>query len=133
MRSLKILVVLIGCCLFGNVAAAKTSSGSDTPEAACSALKLHMAKLLIPSRRPDPEWFCEHTDTGTIDYHIIALRKPRGTGEEIYSSLIGWFAVARRSHKVFQWDFENDRAVPISPKYSLKPPPEYSLKPPSKK
>jgi hypothetical protein len=119
MRFPKTVMVILGVCLAANVSYASTSRDKDTPAAACVALKFYMAKLLRPSGRPAPEWFCDPTETGTTNYHVIALRKPHGTGDEIYSSLVGWFAVSRRNHKVFQWDLETETAVPISPEYGL--------------
>jgi hypothetical protein len=79
-----------------------------------------MARLVFTSGRPDPEWFCDQTTMGENDYYVMALRKPRGARDEIYSSLIGWFAVSRQDGTVSEWDLEKEKPVPVSPEYGAR-------------
>jgi hypothetical protein len=86
----------------------------DSETGACNVLKDRIAELLLNTKKPDRYWFCDFTVTKNEYVRIVGLRssQPRDDGATIYSNLRGWYAVARRSHAVLQWDLNEDRLVP---------------------
>lgn len=88
----------------------------DSESAACDVLKSRIAELYMDTKKVDPYWFCEGTVTENEYIRILALRSnfPRMEEGAIYSNLLGWFAVARRSSLVLEWDVGEDRLVPMS-------------------
>jgi len=90
----------------------------DSEEAACSVLKTRFAELYMGGRT-DRYWFCDFTTIKNDYVRIIGLRSraPRTDGATIYSNLLGWYGVARRSHVVVQWDVNEDRLIPIGATY----------------
>ena len=92
----------------------------DSEKAACEVLKTRFAELYMENKKPDRYWFCDFTTQKSNYVRIIGLRSsaPRNDGATIYSNLMGWFAVARRSHVVLQWDLNEDRLIPIDGSYS---------------
>jgi hypothetical protein len=69
--------------------------------------------------KTDRYWFCDFTTIKNEYVRIIGLRSsaPRTDGATIYSNLLGWYGVARRSHVVVQWDVNEDRLIPIGASY----------------
>ncbi len=89
----------------------------DTPEAACDVLKKHMAAVMaLPDNEPDKHWFCDFSSEHNEYLYIIGLRyDPGEAGGSV--PLVGWFAVARRSTLVIQYDVAEQRLVPIDRGY----------------
>ena len=85
----------------------------DSETAACDVLKNRIAELHLETKKPDRYWFCDFTVTKNEYIRIVGLRssQPRDDGATVYSNLLGWYAVARRSHAVLQWDLNEDRLV----------------------
>jgi len=86
----------------------------DNFNAACEVLKSALAEARGLSA-PDKYWYCE--ETGEVDRYVYTMalksNKPRTDGEEVYSNLLGWYAVARRSQLAFELDINNDRLLPL--------------------
>jgi hypothetical protein len=113
--------------LTSDVNAQATPLVEDSPEAACEVLKRHMAKLMgLPGGRPFPRWFCDGpSEPANPLLYVFGLRtapdpKDAEAGET-HSYLVGWFAVARRSSLVFEYDINEDRLLLISDAYSKRP------------
>ena len=92
---------------------AADESVKDTERAACDVLKAHAGRALLPGKKPGQRWYCDFTSLQSSYVRIIGLRSsaPRGDGASIYSNLVGWYAVARRGHAVFEWDVGNWRLL----------------------
>ena len=92
----------------------------DSEKAACEVLKTRSAELYMETKKPDRYWFCDFTTQKSNYVRVVGLRSsaPRNDGATVYSNLLGWFAVARRSHVVMQWDLNEDRLIPIGGSYS---------------
>jgi hypothetical protein len=72
----------------------------------------------IPGGNPPKEWFCDFTVTESPEFFIMALRyDDPERRNEIYSNLVGWFAVSKTTTAVMEWDINEDKAIPISPLY----------------
>jgi hypothetical protein len=87
----------------------------DTPEAACEVLKQAIAgSHRLP--KPDKYWYCDNAEATKYVY-TMALRssEPRTDLPEgaVYSNLMGWYAVARRSPLALEWDINEDRLLPL--------------------
>jgi hypothetical protein len=125
------LFLLVGSALPLFSVADETPLIDDTPEAACDVLKQRIAELSLPDGKPDRYWFCDFTTIEDPYVRIVALRssQPRTDGATIYSNLIGWFAVARRSTLVLEWDVGEERLIPISSAYAEGKPHVRSKKP----
>ena len=100
-----------------------------SPEAACEVLKVNMAKVEgLPGGKPFPRWFCDGPSAPDNQLvYIFGLRTapdPRdlAAGDKLgYSQLVGWFAVARKSSLVFEYDINEQRLIPISQAYYKRP------------
>jgi hypothetical protein len=115
-------VLLASVCATALVHAqdARTPIVEDSEDAACLILKNHMAKLIgLPRGKPYSGWYCDGSTLSDNHFFIMALRAkdPTRPPGEIYSGLVGWFAVARRSNVVLEYDVAEDRVVPISRAY----------------
>src|SRR5205807_940060 len=95
----------------------------DTPEAACEVLKQHMAKVVgLPGGKPFPRWFCDGPLVpGNRLVYIFGLRTAPEATELPHSPLVGWFAVARKTSLVFEYDIDEERLIPISQAYYKRP------------
>ena len=75
----------------------------DTLQAACAALKIRVASVdgLPETGPPGLGWLCDPSTFQVEGYYVIALRSGRPAP---YSNLMGWYAVERRTHAVYEWD-----------------------------
>src|ERR1700675_3136414 len=110
--------ILASACATALVRAqdAPTPMVEDSEDAACLILKNHMAKVIgLPGGKPYSEWYCDGSTLSDNHFFIIALRAkdPSRPPGEIYSGLVGWFSVARRSNVLLEYDVTEDRVVPI--------------------
>lgn len=113
-----VMLSILGTSL--SVSAQETPIIEDTPAAACEILKNHMAKIMqLPGAKPHRRWFCDFTSTENEFLYIIGLRSDPSIEGHASATvpLIGWFAVARRSTVVLQFDIVENRVVPISKGY----------------
>jgi hypothetical protein len=80
---------------------------------ACVVLALGDAAGAQPGGKPARRWHCDFTSIESDYVRIVGLRSnaPRGDGASIHSNLVGWYAVARRGHAVFEWDVGNWRLL----------------------
>jgi hypothetical protein len=119
MRLCLAFVLLIGA--FQSAVSARAQDSpiiTDTKEAACEVLKKRIGEGL-PSGKPDNYWYCDYLGIKNELVYVMALRssRPRNDGSTIYSNLVGWFAVARRSDLVVEYDINEDRLVRLSQAY----------------
>ena len=113
-RAARRLAGVLCTCAALTAQAATTPLVEDTPDAACEILKARVAELLIANARPDHTWYCEKGAEQKYLY-ILALRTSRAPdADEAATNLIGWYAVARRSNVVLQWDVATDRLVALA-------------------
>jgi hypothetical protein len=118
LRSWVVAVALPLALSSARAAADDTPLVEDTPEAACNVLKQRMAELMaLPHNRPNPRWFCDASTEKNEYLYIIGLRYDAPEPSKT-APLIGWFAVARRSTLVVEYDVAELRLVPISRGYS---------------
>ena len=82
------------------------ASADDTPQAACAALMIRVAALggLPESGPPGLGWSCDTSRSQVDGYYVIALRSRRPAP---YSNLMGWYAVERHTHAVYEYDVAN--------------------------
>ena len=87
----------------------------DSENAACAVLKGYVG-LQLPSKKPDRYWFCDFTTIESRYVRVIGLRSntPRNDGATIFSTLVGWYAVARRGRAVFQWEVAEQRLLAVT-------------------
>lgn len=86
----------------------------DSPEAACDTLRNRVALIQgLPTDNLDARWYCETSNISNDYLYIIALHAIDHLNY-VHSNLVGWFAVARRSTLVMEYDVAQDRLVPIS-------------------
>jgi hypothetical protein len=86
----------------------------DSEAAACDVVKMTIAELRLSTKKPDPEWYCDFAEEDNEYLRIVALRSHGSEKAGAYSNLIGWFAVARQSQVVLEWDLGNDRLVALT-------------------
>ncbi len=117
-RSELALALLAALLVSRSARTAESAIVDDTREAACTVLKDRIGKGL-PNKKPDPHWFCDFTNTNNEFIYIVALRSnaPRDDGATVYSNLVGWFAVARRSDLVLGFDVGEQRLEPLPQEY----------------
>ena len=84
------------------------------PGAACSLLQKTIAKRMgLPdSGPPEAGWFCEFGPSTDPTLYVIALKASRPLPA---GNLVGWYAVARASGVIRQWDVTAKRAIPPRP------------------
>lgn len=97
------------------LAASCTADAARAPleaGAACAVVMKAIAKQQgVPeSGPPEAGWFCEFGEASDPAFHVIALKasRPIPTGK-----LLGWYAVARASGELFEWDVKTRRALPL--------------------
>jgi hypothetical protein len=76
----------------------------DTERAACDVLKAYAGAALLPRKKPERGWSCDFTSFDSRYVRVIGLRSNA-------RNLVGWYAVARRGHAVFEWDVGNWRLL----------------------
>jgi len=75
-----------------------------------AAVEFHLSTHDLTGR-----YYCE--SLGEIDTHyLLGLRYYVPAEDHVGSNLIGWFAVAKSDGTVFDWDINEDRAVPLAPR-----------------
>ncbi len=98
--------LLLSSCLV-----AEAAQPLDTG-AACRVLqKTVAARLGVPdSGPPDAGWFCEFAQSKDPTLYVIALKasRPLPSGH-----LVGWYAVARASGVVYEWDAAKKQPLPL--------------------
>jgi hypothetical protein len=93
------------------VAGAKTPLVDDTHDAACGVLKKHIIALRkLDEQLVMSKWFCDFSIPEDTHMYVVALHSDRPAP---YSSLIGWYAVMRRSDVVLGYDVAEDRVVSL--------------------
>jgi len=114
---MRIFISVVSLTLLASPGTAFASPGGqfdDSKNAACSELKVHMAREYLNSKQPDPPWYCDFTESHEF-YYIVALRSGDPIAFEEGSNLVGWFAVAKRSDMILEFDVANMRLVPLAP------------------
>jgi hypothetical protein len=80
--------------------------------AACRNVQKTVASQLgVPEGGPpDAGWFCEFGESGNPALLVVALKasRPVPTGK-----LLGWYAVARSSGVVYEWNVATKQALPL--------------------
>ncbi len=95
----------------------ESSSADATPvtsrHQACLVLKRAAVTEHLSTRDLTGRYYCE---CGYPDstYFQCALRYRVTFDEKEGSNLIGWFAVRRSDGRVFDWDINEDKAVPLA-------------------
>src|ERR1700691_4921590 len=111
-----IFISVVSLTLLASPGIAFASPGGqidDSKNAACSGLKVHMAREYLDSKQPDPPWYCDFTESHKF-FYIVALRSGDPIAFEEGSNLVGWFAVAKRSDIILEFDVANVRLVPLA-------------------
>jgi hypothetical protein len=79
---------------------------------ACERLKQAAVKAHLATDNQPSEYWCD--DAGSNgDYFIIDLHYGRAHGDGIYSTLIGWFAVLRKTGEIRSYNINCSKVVPF--------------------
>jgi hypothetical protein len=80
--------------------------------AACRVVqKTVAARLDVPdSGPPDAGWFCEFARSQNPALYVVALKASRPLPS---GNLVGWYAVARASGTVYEWDVATKQPLPL--------------------
>ena len=113
---IRLFYIVLWAFLHSDSAGAEEFDIPDTEDAACQVLKAHVAHI-SDMVSPHPDWYCDFSNIENEYLRIVALRGVRRDvpPEErgMYSNLMGWYAVMRRSNAVLLWDVGEDRIVPL--------------------
>jgi len=83
--------------------------------AACSVLKRAAVTYHLSRRNLSGRYYCEPLGEA-VDYFLVGLRYRTTPDELVGSNLIGWFAIRKSDGTVFDWDINEDKALPLHPR-----------------
>jgi hypothetical protein len=110
----------LGACtmtVFVAVAAvAATADKVSSPQQACKVLQHAAVTLHLSTHDHSGYYYCDSLGD-TSEYYLLGLRvrDPQRARGEIYSNLVGWFAVRRVDGVVLDWDINENQAKPLTP------------------
>ena len=82
---------------------------------ACEVLKKAAVEFHLSRHDLFGRYYCEEIGDDS-DAFILGLRYVTTADEMVGSNLVGWFAVRRSDGKVFDWDVNEDKAIPLAPR-----------------
>jgi len=83
--------------------------------AACAALKRAAATYHLSRHDLRRQYYCDPNGKNN-SYFLLGLRYRVTPDELVGSNLIGWFAVRISDGRVFDWDINENVAVPLRPR-----------------
>jgi hypothetical protein len=101
---------LIGAAIAGS---AGESQSVQSEAAACELLKEAAVRYCLSRTNLTGRYYCDPLpDDGP--YYLMGLRYRVSPGELVGSNLAGWFAIRRSDGQVFEWDINDEVALPLT-------------------
>ena len=85
-----------------------------SPHQACLVLKRTAVEKHLSIHDLSGRYYCECGPYPSPDYFVCALRYTLNVNDDAGSNLIGYFGIRASDGRVFDWDFSEDKPLPLA-------------------